>query len=212
MFDRRPELPEHPIHEDFDQDDILPRDKGVLEAIQNEGLTVFTFDGLRRLLRMHQETLSRTLERLEEQGLVQRVPEGYRISEGYQVAQEIVEVSSPTPPLVQTMLPPGVDYRTIVSGLKGRWFGNLRWVGYTETENGIVLKWITDEEGTQLDAKFSDNLLSIESRGDEGKESADAVNASYQLLAQISRLYGRPPTNKNKMFSNVAYFPGLSFA
>lgn len=212
MFDRQPEIVGPNVQDDLDQDDILPRDRGILEAIQNEGLTVFTFDGIRRLLHIHQETLSRTLERLEEQGLIEKIPEGYRIADGYQADHRILEVSSPSSPLVQTMLPPGIDYRTIVAGLKGRWFGNLRWVGYTETENGIVLKWITDEEGTQLDARFGDNFLTIESKGEDGKESAEAVAASYQLLAQISRLYGRPAANKNRMFSNVAYYPGLSFA
>jgi len=35
--------------------DLTPRDSNILHAIQDESLTVFAFDGLKRLLGVHQE-------------------------------------------------------------------------------------------------------------------------------------------------------------
>src|SRR5438477_312754 len=52
-----------------DEIDLTPRDSNILHAIQDEGLTVFAFDGLKRLLGVHQEMLSRVLDRLEDEGL-----------------------------------------------------------------------------------------------------------------------------------------------
>src|SRR5207245_4197153 len=59
--------------------DLTPRDSNILHAIQDEGLTVFAFDGLKRLLGVHQEMLSRVLDRLEDEGLLEKVSEGYRV-------------------------------------------------------------------------------------------------------------------------------------
>src|SRR5256712_13985754 len=59
--------------------DLTPRDSNILHAIQEEGLTVFAFDGLKRLLGVHQEMLSRVLDRLEDEGLLEKVSEGYRL-------------------------------------------------------------------------------------------------------------------------------------
>ncbi len=69
--------------------DLTPRDSSILHAIQEEGLTVFAFDGLKRLLGVHQEMLSRVLDRLEDEGLLEKVPEGYRLTNrgSHQVAR-----------------------------------------------------------------------------------------------------------------------------
>src|SRR2546428_11667598 len=60
--------------------DLTPRDSNILHAIQDEGLTVFAFDGLKRLLGVHQEMLSRVLDRLEDEGLLEKVSEGHRLT------------------------------------------------------------------------------------------------------------------------------------
>ncbi len=59
--------------------ELTARDSSILHAIQDEGLTVFAFDGLKRLLGVHQEMLSRVLDRLEDEGLLEKVSEGYRL-------------------------------------------------------------------------------------------------------------------------------------
>jgi len=196
----------------FDQDSsISPRDGKVLEAIQHERFSVFTFHGLRRLLGIHQETLSRTLDRLEDKGFVEKVSDGYRMTEQGEHLSHPVNMESPAVPLVQTLLPPDVNVDVLVSGLKGHWFGKLRWMGYSKNEDGTILKWITDEEGIQVDARFTDNFLTIEARLAEGMDPSHAINASYQLLSHISRLYNPVKRAKN-IVTPVAYHPGLAFA
>src|SRR5947208_3614882 len=195
-----------------DEIDLTPRDSNILHAIQDEGLTVFAFDGLKRLLGVHQEMLSRVLDRLEDEGLLEKVSEGYRltVTGSQQVAHPLSSVQ-PRIPIVQSLLPHDIDVQRIIAGLKGRWFGSLRWLGYSQTEEGLVLKWITEEDSTQIDAKFSENYLSIDAKVGEEKDVSKAVKASHQLMGHISQLYGGPRRGRN-LLTPVSFFPDLSFA
>ncbi len=197
--------------EEVEETSITPRDSSILQAIQEEGLTVFTFDGLKRLLGVHQEMLSRVLDRLEDEGLVKKVTEGYRVTlRGSELFPRPLN-SAPRIPIVQSLLPQDMDTRRIVSGLKGRWFGSLRWLGYSQSDEGVVLKWITEDDGIQVDAKFTDAFLSIEAKVGEGMEVSHAVKASHQLLGYISRLYDGPQGARNYA-SPIVFYPDMALA
>src|SRR5438552_9630403 len=195
-----------------DEIELTPRDSNILHAMQDEGLTVFAFDGLKRLLGVHQEMLSRVLDRLEDEGLLEKVSEGYRLTErgNHQVAHPLSS-TQPRIPIVQSLLPHDIDVQRIIAGLKGRWFGSLRWLGYSQTDEGLVLKWITEEDSIQIDAKFTENYLSIDAKVGEEKDVSQAVIASHQLMGHISQLYGGPKRGRN-LLTPVAFFPDLSFA
>src|SRR5215510_4293103 len=140
--------------DDSEDIDLTPRDANILQSIQEEGLTVFAFDGLKRLLGVHQEMLSRVLERLQEDGLVVKGPEGYSLTpKGSQPIARPLSSTLPRIPIVQSLLPHDIDVQRIAEGLKGRWFGSLRWLGYSKSDDGLVLKWITDENNVQIDAR-----------------------------------------------------------
>src|SRR5437867_4837684 len=176
-----------------DEIDLTSKDISILHALQDEGLTVFAFDGLKRLLGVHQEMLSRVLDRLEDEGLLEKVSEGYRLTEkgSHQVARPLGS-TQPRIPIVQSLLPHDIEVQRIIAGLKGRWFGSLRWLGYSQTDDGLVLQWITEEDSTQIDAKFSENYLSIDAKVGEEKDVSKAVKASHQLMGHISQLDGGP--------------------
>lgn len=197
---------------DLDEEiDLTPRDTGILQAIQEEGLTVFSFDGLKRLVGVHQEMLSRILGRLEDEGLLEKVVEGYRLTPKAEHVLRPLALGRPRMPIVQSLLPQDVNIQEIIAGLKGRWFGKLRWLGYTQNEEGTVLKWITDEENIQIDAKFTETFLSIDAKIPEGQDTSRAVKASHQLLGYISRLYNGP--QRPKSFAIPAAFYGdITFA
>ena len=55
----------------------------VVEELTNrrqEDLSLFTFDGLKRRMGLHPETLSRILNRLEAEGIVKKSSEGYTVT------------------------------------------------------------------------------------------------------------------------------------
>src|SRR5438128_11168031 len=70
----------HSILEESEETNLTPRDTGVLQTVMEEGLTVFTFDGLKRLTGLHQAKLSRIIDRLEEERLWEKADEGYKIT------------------------------------------------------------------------------------------------------------------------------------
>ncbi len=195
-----------PTFEDLDESNLTARDTGVIQAIMEEGLTVFTFDGLKRLVGLHQEKLSRIIDRLEEEGFVEKVTEGYRITArgNVAVARPMGSVQ-PAMPIVQSLLPRDVDLESILSQLKGRWFGKLRWLGYAKNDDGIVLKWIAEKDGFQIDAKFTDNYLSIDAKIAEAGKTSEAVKAAHLLLGHVSRSY-TTPRRRGHMVSPVVFY------
>lgn len=201
-----------PSFEDLEDSNLTARDTGVVQAVMEEGLTVFTFDGLKRLLGLHQEKLSRIIDRLEEEGVLEKVPEGYTVTrKGNAMIPRPLNSGQLPIPIVQSLLPRDIDIENIVSSLKGRWFGKLRWLGYSKNDEGVVLKWIAEEEGFQLDAKFTDNYLSIDAKVGETGEASEAVKAAHLLLGHVSRSYN-PPRQKGRMVSPIVFYSTADFA
>lgn len=201
-----------PSFDDLEDSNLTPRDTGVVQAIMEEALSVFTFDGLKRLLGLHQEKLSRIIDRLEEEGVLEKVPEGYRVTtKGNAMIPRPLGSAQLPVPIVQSLLPRDIDIENIVSNLKGRWFGKLRWLGYSKNDDGVVLKWIAEEEGFQLDAKFADNYLSIDAKVGETGEASEAVKAAHLLLGHVSRSYN-PPKQKGRMASPIVFYSAADFA
>ena len=197
--------PPFPTIEDLDESNLTARDTDVIQAVVEEGLTVFTFDGLKRLVGLHQEKLSRIIDRLEEEGFVEKVPEGYKITARGSLVARPMGLAQPTLPIVQSLLPRDVDVESILSQLKGRWFGKLRWLGYAKNDDGIVLKWIAEEDGFQIDAKFTDNYLSIDAKIVGTGETSEAVKAAHLLLGHVSRSYNTP-RRRGHMVSPVVFY------
>jgi DNA-binding PadR family transcriptional regulator len=183
------------------------KDAGVLRVIGEEDLTGFTFDGLKRRLGMHPETLSRILYRLEGEGIIERGSSGYEVTEKGKDFLRLYPLSTNGSclPLLQTLLFPDLPIQQIVSDLKGKWFGVLRWLGYSKNDEDVTLKWITEDGGVQVDAKFSGGELSIEAKQLQDKDLNSALKASYQLIGYISKLY-----SKRRHAKRVAYFRAKS--
>ena len=176
----------HDMHDSFSE-----RDTNVLHVIEEEDLASFTFEGLKRRLRVHPETLSRVLGRLEDQGIVEKVADGYRVTSK---AKEFLKFHSfsaraPSVHILRTLLPPNIPIQQVVSSLKGKWFGVLRWLGYSESDEGVTLKWITENGGTIIAANFAYGKLNISAKLLWEKDLNVAFRASYQLMGHISKLY-----------------------
>jgi len=182
---------------------ISERDAEVIQFLEQESLAAFTFEGLRRRLGTHSETLSRTLHRLEEQSVLERADDGYHVTDKGKELMSLrpISVAHHRVPILRTLLPRGEYPREVISGLKGRWFGPLRWLGYSEEEGGTTMKWVTEDGAVQIDAIFSDGELAIEGNVREGKDLAEAIKASYQLVGYLSRIHPTQAGGKVAFFS-----------
>jgi DNA-binding transcriptional ArsR family regulator len=177
----------------FHNESLNEWDTSVLKVIGNEGLIRFTFDGMKRRLGVHPETLSRVLSRLEDQGIIEKQNDGYRVKSEARKALNSQPMSNREPgvPLLQTLLPSGIAIKEMVTNLKGKWFGALRWLGYAEGGEAIILKWITEDGEIQVDAAFSEGSLSIEAKMLSEENLSEALMASYRLISYIFRIYER---------------------
>ena len=93
-----------------------------------------------------------------------------------------------------------------MSALKGKWFDSMRWVGMADGEDGLVLKWVTDDGSVLVDAKFSGGQLDIDAKIAKEGDLPKAVRAAHQLMGRISRLYGSPRPGARLGLLRIGYF------
>ena len=170
---------------------------------------MFTFDGLRRITGAHPETLSRSLERLEDDGVLVRSSEGYSVTDRARETFELkpAHTGATHVPILHTFLPYEASAAKIVAALKGRWFDTIRWVGMADSEEGFVMKWVTEDGSVLIDAKFAAGQLDIDARVSKDSDLPKAVRAAHQLMGRISRLYQSPRPGSKVAFMRIGYFP-----
>ncbi len=190
---------------------LSARDIDVLEFLGKESFRYFTFEGLKRRLGLHPETLSRILNRLEAEGIIKKSSEGYTVTK--EIAHHLQQSRSRSVMshvnLLQTYLPSDVPVEQLISDLRGRWFGLLRWLGLSETDEGVTLKWVTEDGDIQVDAKIALNTLSIEAKYLHGYNQNLALKAAYQLMTHIGKLCSRShvPMARHVSYTNMFYVP-----
>lgn len=168
---------------------LSERDADVLALIEKEDLAVFTFDGLKRRIGLHPETLSRILSRLEEEGIIKKEAGGYKVNPKITSLKfNHQQPEEPTTQLIQTFLPSDLITNHLIQSLKGKWFGVLRWLGISETNQGVTLKWVTDDGGIQIAANIQGSALNIEAKFLTNNNLNLALKASYQLMSNIGKL------------------------
>jgi len=157
---------------------IKETDLEVLRALRtNEGTVAF--QGLRRQTNLHQEKLSRALQRLEEEGFVRHGPKGYSLTpRGACIAQQLFLV----PPkvytiILQSMLPGNVTPSELSKYVEGRWFGDLRWLGSKDEGEEQVLRWVLEGSGAEVVLRLRWGQLTVET------DAADEANVSQVFVA-----------------------------
>jgi len=171
-------------------DDFHNNDSKVLSVL-NESGSNYSFKGLMRKLGLHQQSLSRALHRLEEMGLVEKSPVGYKLSKGGEFAISRVSLHSPKGreymQLLQSYIPLNVRASEIVRQLAGRWFKNLRWMGMIESGTGYTLQWTSDDGSFQINLRMISDYIVIETNAAAEKEKVDAMVGSYAIYEQITK-------------------------
>lgn len=126
--------------------ELEPRlDDRILALLEQQPAEI-TFNGLRRALSAHPESLSRALRRLARFGQIERESNRYRIpnlrdhrSARHRPWEPIREPRRAL--VIETRLPPSEPVAELLGRLAGRWFGRLRWVGTYDRPSEPLLVW-----------------------------------------------------------------------
>src|SRR5690242_10789055 len=132
----------------------------------------YTFQGLKRRLGLHQEKLTRILKRLEDDNLVLKTDEGYKVLHHSRKNSRHLDVGDP---VIRGQLPPGIDPSILTSKLKGRWFKNFRWLGYSTNESGQSLYWITEDGRFQLVVRLASAEILVWSQPTNELEAQSSI-------------------------------------
>jgi DNA-binding Lrp family transcriptional regulator len=192
-------------------DDFQANDKKILSILnQDNDLSDnrYTFNGLARKLGMHQQSLSRSLHRLENSGLVERSEAGYRPSKNLRsilvkssrldLENLSEKISKPNLQFVQVLqlyIPTTVEVEEIVNKLVGKWFGNLRWIGLIGGDGGYVLQW-TSGDKFQVNLKIVSRYAIVESNAIGDKSKAEAMVSAYRIFEQITKVFQNKSSGK----------------
>lgn len=180
--------------------DVRPNDHKVLEILGKDRSS-YTFRGLMRKLGMHQESLSRSLHRLDELGLLEKSQLGYKLSKKGELLAKgsFAQARIAYTPLMQTYIPANIDVSSIVNSLAGRWFKNLRWLGMIEGEMGHMLQWVSEDNSFQVNLRIVGNYIIIETNADNDKDRVEAMVSAYRIFEYVSKLY-------SNQYGNVSMF------
>ena len=170
-------------------------EESVLEELSlREKNYSFRFNGLRRLLRdVHQQKLTRALERLQEDQLIQQYPDG-----GYGLGQDSYDKireyfsnqklfdqyqrEKDEPNTIQTEITANkeIPVSELVSRLAGKYFGYFRFVGHSYENNKGRLEWIHVEDHSRI-------LISTISPSKIHIESTNVSKATIEKFIQLIR-------------------------
>lgn len=187
-------------------DDFQENDKKVLSVLnQDNDLSdsQYTFNGLARKLGMHQQSLSRSLHRLEYSGLVEKNQTGYRLSKKLRsilVKKSMLDLENLSKRIskrhlqfvqvLQLYIPTTIKVEEIVSKLVGKWFGNLRWIGLIEGEEGYVLQWALGDR-FQINLKIVSRYAIVETNATGDKDKEESMIGAYGIFEQITKILQR---------------------
>lgn len=180
--------------QEFDESEELPSpgDLAILKAIGSDDTQQFSFQGIRRKLGLHQETLSRALHRLQRDGYVEKLAHSYSISEkGHETILPSSRPDERREPysvvLLQSVLPSDFNQQQLIDSMSYKWFGNLRWLGSSIRSGLTTLSWITSDSGLTISVKIKDNALAIETFPRDSSSISDATRSAFELFDHISR-------------------------
>jgi len=188
-------IPVNPELEDFEPDD---RELEVLKLFSSDQNAHYSFQGLRRRLGLHQETLTRTLKRLEEAHAIEHSPDGYKLRGSASTFSFNVPTGQPNPkPIIQAYLPTQVDVTVLFQKLRGKWFNTFRWLGYSQDGSALSMSWISEDGRMQLQARIADGKITIGADTYANHDGSEHIAAAYQLFDHITKITEEIVQNAN---------------
>ena len=180
---------------DFEPDD---RELEVLKLFSTDQNAHYSFQGLRRRLGLHQETLTRTLKRLEEAHAIEHSPDGYKLKAPGNTFTFNVPTAQPNPkPIIEAYLPTQVDVTVLFQKLRGKWFNTFRWLGYSQDGSALSMSWISEDGRMQLQARIADGKITIGADTYADHDGSEHIAAAYQLFDHITKITEEIVQNAN---------------
>jgi DNA-binding HxlR family transcriptional regulator len=192
-------------------DDFQANDKKVLSILHQDNDLAdnqYTFNGLARKLGMHQQSLSRSLHRLENSGLVEKSEAGYRPSKNLRsilakrsrldledLSRKISKQHLQFVQVLQLYIPTNIGVEEIVNRLVGRWFGNLRWIGMIDGDSGYVLQW-ANGDNFQVNLRIVSRYAIVESNAIGDKDKAETMVSAYRIFEQLTKIFQNKSSGK----------------
>jgi len=208
---------------DVSLDDFQINDKKVLSLLNQDSDVndnQYTFNGLVRKLGIHQQSLARSLHRLENARLVKKTDYGYRLTKNLDsvlvkksridlenLSKTISNQDSQFEQIIQLYIPTTVKVEDVVNRLLGKWFGTLRWIGVVEGDGGFVLQWASNDK-YHVNLKLVSRYAVVESDAVGAKNKSDATINAHRILEQITKLLKESqerPDGKNRYGSFGLY-------
>ncbi|MFL6328949.1 MAG: hypothetical protein ACJ71P_17915 [Nitrososphaeraceae archaeon] len=194
--------------------DFRINDSKILSLLNQEtGSNYYSFRGLMRKLNLHQQSLARALNRLQDLSLIERSDTGYKLtkngilelSKGNTKSLDKTKKGKEFIQLLQTYVPINIKSRDITRTLIGKWFNNLRWIGLIESEMGCMLQWISDDGSFQINLRIISDYIVIETNAVSYKEKVEAMIGSYRIFEHITRISQKKLEGINAYMINISY-------
>jgi DNA-binding transcriptional ArsR family regulator len=177
------------LDQGFEETEFDDRELEVLRFLSNEQNAHYSFQGLRRRLGLHQETLARTLKRLEDAHAIERSPDGYSLKSSVASYSFNVQTNQPVPkPIIDAYLPSEIDVTILFQKLRGRWFSNFRWLGYSRDGEQLAMTWISEDGQIELQARIMGGKITIAADSLVNTQNSGHVAAAYQLFDHVSKI------------------------
>jgi predicted transcriptional regulator len=188
--------------------DVRNNDKKILSLLRKEMWSTYSFKALQRKLNIHQQSLSRALNRLLDLNLIEKTSSGYKLVEGsaYNFNQtlednslnEEIEIDKSKKlrkykQLIQIYMPVKGNIEPIVDHLTGKWFGKLRWFGMIKKDTGFRLEWIVVDKNSnnkifQININILSEYIIVESDAVSDSEKVEAMYYSNRIIEEIIKI------------------------
>jgi biotin operon repressor len=196
-------------------EDISNNDFKIISLLKQDTDAYYSFKGLMRKLDLHQESLSRALNRLQGYGLVQHSANGYKLNQNEpsnnlsKSPSRLVELATSTnlqyDRVLQIYLPVDIRSEEIVRALNGKWFRRLRWLGLVQSESGYLLQWINEGTSFQIKLRLALDHITVESNAASDSDKIEAMVGSCRILEQIMKVYQTRLDHRNKHLSSAGF-------
>ena len=88
--------------------------------------------------------------------------------------------------MLRSYLPAGADPELLTRSLKGRWFGNLRWLGRRDAQDETQLLWMTIDPEVEVVLRLMRGEAAVETDAVDQAGMAEAFAGARHIFAQLS--------------------------